>query len=933
MKKILLYCLVTFITFTSLNAQQIVGYLPSYRDPSTSNIQYSKVNTIIYAFINPDTEGNLITTNVGSNLYDFSMTHFLTVKNNCAQNGVKLAISIGGADVNEIRSARLNHVSSNATRRQRLIDQIVAFAIQHNLYGIDVDWEFPKTTEAKNNHEALIAGLRTKINGSANPNIKLGIAVGGEYSGSVNHLQYINNGAIQHIDDWHIMSYDFPASYNANHASLTDAQNSVTQWSQQKSIAKSKIYMGVPFYGRNSARTQESDYREFSASNPSGAYNSTTDLMNGWYYNARPTLETKTEYVVNNGYAGIMIWDLGQDRTDQYSLLSAIYTKMSSMCQAPQPNLGPDVGFCTGSVTLNSAVATATGRTFTWKRNGSNVVTNSASATTYNATQGGTYVVEVTQGGCTKTDVVEVMAGSSLSTTGAERCGSGQVTLKVNNTGGTYQWFNTSTGGSVIHTGGTYTPTVSTTTTYWVQENTGSQNYSAGRALPRTESPWAWNEGANSVNNTLPKWAHKITVHQDLTIQTVKVWVTGTVNNARLMVISTANGTQVLQQGPTANLTAAGNPHTLTGNFTLTPGSYYIGVFAPSVDGGGSTSNGIWLDHDISHPTTQSGVFEIAGTSWVSYGLGFNADPNATAHYGQLFDWVINTGVAPPCGRTQVVASVIPATSTSLSVTATPTSVCSGTNGTITVASSENDVTYRPYIGANTAGSAVTGNGSNINLTVNSGSLSTGSNTITVQATKIGCGTVNLTTQPTITVNTAPGQPAAFTTSSSSVNRGQSNVTYTVPTVSGATSYQWTYSGTGATITGTTNSVQISFSASATSGTLSVVAKNSCGDSPARTMDITVNIPTSTADISGISGFEVFPNPIDASSVVKLDLVSSAQVSIEIYNTMGMKVQTLIEDQSLSSGTYHLPLGELPSGTFIIKMKANGSERNLKVVK
>lgn len=94
-------------------------------------------------------------------------------------------------------------------------------------------------------------------------------------------------------------------------------------------------------------------------------------------------------------------------------------------------------------------------------------------------------------------------------------------------------------------------------------------------------------------------------------------------------------------------------------------------------------------------------------------------------------------------------------------------------------------------------------------------------------------------------------QPSAFTTSSSSICQGATNVAYSVPTVANATGYSWSYSGTGATITGTTNSVTVSFSPTATSGTLSVSATNSCGNSAARTLAITVtatpNIPTTTA--------------------------------------------------------------------------------------
>lgn len=93
---------------------------------------------------------------------------------------------------------------------------------------------------------------------------------------------------------------------------------------------------------------------------------------------------------------------------------------------------------------------------------------------------------------------------------------------------------------------------------------------------------------------------------------------------------------------------------------------------------------------------------------------------------------------------------------------------------------------------------------------------------------------------------TIPTQVGTFTASTTPVCKSQNSVVYTVSAVSGATSYTWSYSGSGATITGTTNSVSINFSASATSGTLSVIANNACGSSiTPRTLPITVNdIPT-----------------------------------------------------------------------------------------
>ena len=81
----------------------------------------------------------------------------------------------------------------------------------------------------------------------------------------------------------------------------------------------------------------------------------------------------------------------------------------------------------------------------------------------------------------------------------------------------------------------------------------------------------------------------------------------------------------------------------------------------------------------------------------------------------------------------------------------------------------------------------------------------------------------------TIVVDPLPAAAGAIT-GTTSVCRNQSGVSYSVPVITGALSYNWTYTGTGVTINGSGNSITIDFSASATSGTLTVYGHNICGD-------------------------------------------------------------------------------------------------------
>jgi hypothetical protein len=171
--------------------------------------------------------------------------------------------------------------------------------------------------------------------------------------------------------------------------------------------------------------------------------------------------------------------------------------------------------------------------------------------------------------------------------------------------------------------------------------------------------------------------------------------------------------------------------------------------------------------------------------------------------------------------------------------TASSATVCQSQNGVVYTVPNDATVTYNWSYSETGA----TINGTTNSVTVDFSSTAT-SGTLSVTATN-GCGT-SIARNVAITVNPLPNQPAAFTNSLSAVCQGQSGVTYTVPNDATVT-YNWSYSGTGATIIGTTNSVVVDFSSSATSGTLSVTATNGCGTSIARTVAITVNpIPVVT---------------------------------------------------------------------------------------
>jgi hypothetical protein len=120
----------------------------------------------------------------------------------------------------------------------------------------------------------------------------------------------------------------------------------------------------------------------------------------------------------------------------------------------------------------------------------------------------------------------------------------------------------------------------------------------------------------------------------------------------------------------------------------------------------------------------------------------------------------------------------------------------------------------------------------------------TSSGTLSVVANN-SCGS-STTSTLSINVINAPSQPEPI--SGNSAPCSETPQTYSISTVSGATSYTWTYSG-GGTPVGTGTSCTLT---PTSSGTLSVVANNSCGSSTASTLSINViNVPSQPGPISG----------------------------------------------------------------------------------
>ncbi|NVO21348.1 MAG: autotransporter-associated beta strand repeat-containing protein, partial [Bacteroidetes bacterium] len=400
-----------------------------------------------------------------------------------------------------------------------------------------------------------------------------------------------------------------------------------------------------------------------------------------------------------------------------------------------------------------------------------------------------------------------------------------------------------------------------------------------------------------------------LTLSGGITGNTYNLNLSGTGNGVESGVIATTTGTLTKTGAGTWTLSAA---NSYTGSTIITAGTIQYGI-ANAMSSGTVQLNGGTLSTGASAGFSDAaGVLTLTDNSSISLGTGvhtltFSASNGASWTAGTILTingWSGNwNGTAGTAGKVifgnsssgltvsqlaqirfyngsmyfpAVILStgeVVPTANYITTGTISGSPFCEGATGisvpfTYTLSSTFSASTFTAQL-SNSAGSftspvnlqSVASNGSGsqtISVTIPLGTLTGSAYRIRVVSNSPA---VNGTDNGSNLTITAYPSTAGSITGLSSVVQGQTGAAYSVPAISGATTYVWSYSGTGATITGTTNSVTISFSGTATSGNLTVKGQNSCGYGTISTnYPITVGTATSCAfDANTNSGITITP--------------------------------------------------------------------------
>ena len=272
---------------------------------------------------------------------------------------VTTLISIGGGEAIDSDYAAM---ASDWNRRQAFIQSSIRLARDNNFHGLDLDWEYPTTTDQMTQFGYLVDEWRTAITDEAQtsgkPPLLLAAAVffSSRYE---NGADYVIPALARSLDWINVMGYDFyapnwstvtgPPGALYNPGRSVSADSGVRAWIDA-GFPANKIVLGFPFIGyawtlsdpgnngyfaptngaafpNNGALTYQR-IKELIANNTATAVFNSTVVNDYCYfgttwigYDDIQSIETKVRYIKDKGLRGYFAWHVGGD--DNMSLSQA----------------------------------------------------------------------------------------------------------------------------------------------------------------------------------------------------------------------------------------------------------------------------------------------------------------------------------------------------------------------------------------------------------------------------------------------------------------------------------------------------------------------------------------------------------------------------------------------------------------------------------
>ncbi|KAF9460690.1 glycoside hydrolase family 18 protein [Collybia nuda] len=276
----------------------------------------------------------------GNNLYG----NFKAIYNLKKQNRhLKVLLSIGGWTY----SPNFHPIVVSPALRAKFVESSIQLLEDYGLDGLDIDYEYPSNDEQAKGYVDLLRDLRSGMDRHAHnkgAQYKFLLTIAAPCGPDHFKKLYVSE-MDKYLDFWNMMAYDFSGSWDsiANHqANLFGGSISAAEsirWYIAQGVARSKIVMGIPLYGRSFMNTQGPgtpfsgigggtweqgvyDYRTLPLPGShifhdektiaSWTYNYQTKEMVS--YDNEEVAKWKGEWIKNEGLGGSMFWELSGDK-------------------------------------------------------------------------------------------------------------------------------------------------------------------------------------------------------------------------------------------------------------------------------------------------------------------------------------------------------------------------------------------------------------------------------------------------------------------------------------------------------------------------------------------------------------------------------------------------------------------------------------------
>lgn len=278
-------------------------------------IDFRKLTHICIAFAGIKPVGNIWLPYISNDTAD-RITEIKDEINN--QNAeTKILISVGGAFQDGFCQA-----SRTSENRSLFVAEVKAIINKFQLDGVDIDWEFPGSSSlgiascknCKKDYILLLKELRNQLGKKL-----LTVAAGS------NRFIGIDVKAIaETVDFVFVMTYDLGIS----HSNAFISKMFIRMW-KFRGIPCRKLCLGVPFYGRNIKRLDESmDFSQISSGKIIHIAGQSFSYFEGktWCFDTESDIKEKACWASKNDLAGIFCWEITSDSGNQ--LIGTMYSNI-----------------------------------------------------------------------------------------------------------------------------------------------------------------------------------------------------------------------------------------------------------------------------------------------------------------------------------------------------------------------------------------------------------------------------------------------------------------------------------------------------------------------------------------------------------------------------------------------------------------------------